>query len=195
MSGLYRLGFWYDTERFADQEFDNQGLSLANPKSSGIPENHRGDYAFYGVVDQWLWSDPHDQNADRGLAGFLRATGAPQEKRNLIDFSLNAGLVFHEPIPHRDFDTCGVGMGYAKVSSRAADLDRDTAFYTGAYYPIRSGETFLEATYQFQLTAWWQLQPDFQYVFNPGGGILNPNSPGQRVKGEAVLGLRINVLF
>jgi porin len=86
-------------------------------------------------------------------------------------------------------------MGYAKLSDRAADLDRDTGFYTGYAYPVRSGETFIEATYQFQLTAWLQLQPDFQYVFNPGGGIANPNRPGQPVKDEAVIGLRINVLF
>jgi porin len=195
LSGIYKLGAWYDTEDFADQEYDNTGQSLANPASTGIPQAHHGNYAFYGVADQWLWSDPHDENGDRGLDGFVRAMGTPEPDRNLIDFSLNAGLTFHEPIYHRDFDTCGVGLGYAKVSDRAADLDRDTGFYSGAAYPIRSGEVFIEATYQFQLTAWMQLQPDFQYVFNPGGGIPNPGPPGQRVKDEAILGLRINVLF
>ena len=63
---------------------------------------------------------------------FVRAMGTPQADRNLIDFSLNAGLTFHEPFLHRDDDTFGVGMGYAHVSSRAAALDRDTAFFTGA---------------------------------------------------------------
>ena len=58
------------------------------------------------------------------------------------------------------------------------DLDRDTGFYTGAFHPVRSGETFVEATYQYQLTPWCQIQPDFQYVFNPGGGIANPNCSG-----------------
>ncbi|MGA9780393.1 MAG: carbohydrate porin, partial [Verrucomicrobiia bacterium] len=29
LSGTYKLGFWYDTENFADQEYDNTGLSLA----------------------------------------------------------------------------------------------------------------------------------------------------------------------
>jgi porin len=38
------------------------------------------------------------------------------------------------------------------------------------------------------------LQPDFQYVFNPGGGVAN-TSGTSKVKDEAVLGLRTNILF
>ena len=37
LARTYKLGFWYDTESFADQRFDNTGLSLANPASNGIP--------------------------------------------------------------------------------------------------------------------------------------------------------------
>jgi porin len=195
LSGTYKLGFWYDTEDFADQAYDNTGLSLANPASTGLPETHQGDYAIYAVMDQMIWNDPNDEDGDRALSFFARAMGTPLENRNLIDFSLNAGLNFHEPIPHRGDDTFGLGMGYARVSDSVADLDKATGYYTGSAYPVRSGETFVEVTYQYQLTPWCQLQPDFQYVFNPGGGILNPNSPGQQVKDEAVIGLRINVLF
>jgi porin len=106
---------------------------------------------------------------------------------------MNAGFNFHGPVPHRSDDTLGLGMGYAKVSNRAADLDRDAAVFNKGYHPIRSGEAFIEATYQYQLTPRCQLQPDFQYVFNPGGGIANPNSAGHRVKNEAILGLRMIV--
>jgi porin len=42
---------------------------------------------------------------------------------------------------------------------------------------------------------WWQIQPDIQYIFNPGGGIANPDNPDARVKNELVLGVRTNVLF
>ena len=192
---VYRLGFWYDTERFADQEFDNTGLSLANPGTTGIPRTHQGDYAFYAVMDQMIWRDPDDADGDRVVNLFGRAMATPAEDRNVIDFSLNAGVTFHEPIPHRGDDTCGVGMGYAKVGDHAAGLDRDTAFFSGSFHPVRSGETFVEATYQYQVTPWWQIQPDFQYVFNPGAGVANPNSPGQRVKDEAIIGIRTNILF
>jgi porin len=194
LSGVYKLGFWYDTEDFADQETDDNGLSLSNPDSTGIPRNHRGDYAIYAVVDQMVWSDPNDEDADRTVNFFARAMGAPEEDRNLIDISVNAGFTFHEPIPHRSDDTMGLGFGYAKVSDSASDSAKDTAFFTGSYFPIRGSEEFVELTYQYQLTPWCQLQPDFQYVFDPGAGILNPNS-GHLVKNEAVLGLRMNVQF
>ena len=157
---------------------------------------HRGDYSIYAVADQMIWRDPLDEDGDRSINFFTRVMGTPQTDRNLIDFSLNAGFTFHEPIPHRGDDTLGIGMGYAHVSSSAAALDRDTAFFNpGTYQPIRSGETFIEATYQYQLTQWCQLQPDFQYVFNPGGGVANPDSPQQSIKDEAVFGLRLNVTF
>jgi porin len=195
LAGVYKLGFWYDTESFADQEYNNDGESLASVTTFAMPMTHHGDYAFYGVMDQMIWRDSMDEDGDRSISWFARAMGTPDEDRNLIDFSLNAGLTFHEPIYHRDDDTCGIGMGFAKVGDHAAGLDEDTSFYTGAYYPVRSSETFVEATYQYQLTPWCQIQPDFQYVFNPGGGIPNPDSPGQRVKDEAVLGVRLNILF
>ena len=193
LARTYKLGLWYDSKRFADQQIDNTGLSLANPASTGIPRMHRGDWGIYAVVDQMIWQDPAE--SDRTLNVFFRPMGTPLADRNLIDFSLNAGITFHEPFLHRDDDTFGIGMGYAHVSGRAAALDRDTGFFTGSFIPIRSGETFVEVTYQYQVTPWWQLQPDFQYVFNPGAGVVNPNSPTHRVRDEAVLGLRTTILF
>jgi porin len=192
LARVYKIGFWYDTEHFNDLRFDNTGLSLANPASTGIPQQHRGDYSIYAVADQLIWVDP--QESDRTISLFGRAMGTPEANRNLIDFSLNFGMTFHEPFLHRDDDTFGVGMGYARVSGQAAGLDQDTAFYTGAFNPTRTNEAYLEVTYQYAVAPWLQLQPDFQYIFNPGGGIAN-SSGTARVKDEAVLGVRTNILF
>lgn len=190
---VYKLGVWYDAEKFQDLRFDNAGLSLANPASSGTAAIHRGDWAVYAVADQMIWQQPTE--LDRTLNVFVRAMGTPLADRNLVDFSLNAGLNFHEPFLHRDDDIFGIGMGYAHVSGRASALDRDTAFYTGGFTPVRSGETYVEVTYQYQAAPWWQLQPDVQYVFNPGAGVVNPKSPNEAVKNELVLGMRTNILF
>jgi porin len=124
----------------------------------------------------------------------------PQPDRNLIDFSLDGGVVYHDPIPNRPDDTVALGMGYAHVSGQAAGLDADTAALLAAtdptlYRGVRGGETFVELTYQYQVKPWWQLQPDLQVVFNPGGGIGDPDEPTARVKDEVVLGLRTNILF
>jgi porin len=192
LARVYKLGFWYDTEHFADQEIDNTGLSLANPLSTGIPQQHRGNYSIYAVADQLVWADP--QEADRTINLFGRVMGTPEVDRNLISFGLNAGLRFNEPILHRDDDVFGIGMGYARVSSRAAALDRDTGIYTGAFTPIRSGETYVEVTYQYAATPWLVLQPDIQYVFNPGGGLANASGTG-KIGDELVLGVRTIINF
>jgi porin len=189
----YKLGAWYDGQRFADQEFDTTGLSLADPRSNGDPRQHRGDFAIYAVADQMLHRDVND--ADRTINFFARAMGTPMLDRNLIEFSANAGFTMHDPLPQRDDDTAGIGMGYGKVSSRATHLDRDTAAFSGSFYPTRTDETYVEATYQYQLTPWCQVQPDVQYIFNPGGGLPNPTVPGRRIRDEVVVGIRLNILF
>ncbi len=140
-----------------------------------------------------IWHLP--SNESRTVNFFARAMGTPLADRNLITFSLNAGFTFHGPFPNRGGDVLGVGMGYGRVSGTAAAFDQQTAFFSGGFVPVRAGETFIELTYQYQLIPSVKLQPDFQYVFNPGGGIANPNIPTQTVKNEAVLGVRAIVNF
>src|SRR5262249_40310566 len=112
-----------------------------------------------------------------------------------VTFSLNAGFTFHGPFPSRGADVLGIGMGYGRVSGAAAGFDQASALYSGSFVPVQSGEAFIELTYQYPLIPSIKLQADFQYVFNPGGGIANPNVPTQTVKNEAVLGVRVIVNF
>jgi porin len=194
----WRIGAWYDSESVSDQRFDTAGGSLASPNSTGLPLQHRGDWSVYASGDQMIWRK--SDNPNRSVSVFARAMDTPQPDRNLVDFSLDGGVVYHDPVPNRPDDTVALGMGYAHVSSQAAGLDRDAAVLLAAtdptlYRGVRSGETFVELTYQYQVHPWWQLQPDLQVVFNPAGGIANPDQPTARVKDEVVLGLRTNVLF
>jgi porin len=193
LPGTYKIGFWYDSESFADLRYDTAGLPLGNPANNQTPASPRGDYAFYAVADQMIW---RGEDPGRNINLFVRPMFTPLQDRNLISFSLNAGATMHGPIVGRNDDTAGLGMGIAQVSSGASGLDGDTAFYNpGIFSPRRSAETFLEATYQYQVRAWWQLQPDVQYFLNPGGGIVNPYNPTQKVKDELVIGLRTNITF
>ncbi len=194
LARTYKIGVWYDSESFADLRTDYAGLPLGNPANSQIPASHRGDYAIYAVADQMIWRS--EGEADRNVNVFIRPMFTPLQDRNLIAFSLNAGLTMHEPFFGRDDDTAGVGVNFAQVSSGAAGLDEDTALYNpGIYSPTRHNETVFEATYQYQVMPWWQIQPDVQYVLNPGAGIANPDNPTQRIKNELVLGLRTNITF
>ena len=193
----YKLGAWYDSARFADQFFDTGRQPQKAATTTGQPLQHRGDTAIYAVADQMVWRKKSDPN--QSLSVFARVMGTPQADRNLADISVNAGLVLHDPVTNRAADTLAIGMGYANVSSRVSALDQQTAVFAAAgaknFNPVRRSETFVEATYQYQVHPWWQVQPDIQIVLNPGGGIANPNAPDRRVGDELVFGLRTNVLF
>ncbi len=196
LPGTYRIGAWYDSGNFPDQRFDANGVSLADPSSTGDPKLLRHDYAAYLSADQMVWEDKAQV---RSVGVFLRMEGAPPD-RNLISFGLNTGISLKAPFLSRPTDTVGIGYGLARVSGDASELDQDTASFDGdAAYPIRSSESFLEVTYQAQIAPWWQVQPDAQYVFNPGGGIPNPENAGgastPRVSNEAILGVRTNITF
>ena len=192
LPGTYKLGAWFDTASFPDQRYDTNGIPLASPDSNGDPRMDRHNYSFYAVADQMVWRP--DPQSPRAVGVFARVMGAPGD-RNLIDFSVNAGVTLKAPLPGRDDDTFGIGYGLAKVSGGASNADRDVVQFTGAYTPIRNSESFIEITYQAQVTPWLQLQPDFQYIFMPGAGLANPNDPGQRLNNEAVFGIRANVTF
>lgn len=189
----YRIGAWYNSEQFADQRYNQAGLPLANPVNDQTARQHHGNFSYYVVADQLVWRDTKDLN--RTLAVFARAMATPLADRNLIDASLNLGLVLHCPFDYRTADSVGLGVGYTHVSKRAAGLDQDTATYSGSFSPPRSSEKFVELTYQYQVKPWWQLQPDMQLVMNPGGGVNNPSDPGNRIKNELVVGLRSTIAF
>jgi porin len=119
--------------------------------------------------------------------------GAPSD-RNLVDLYIDAGLVYRGPFGRAE-DQAGLAISYARISSAARGFDADVARLTGQFNPIRTGETVMELTYRYQVTGWWQLQPDFQYVFKPAGGILTPNRPARLVGDAAVFGLRTVISF
>ncbi len=125
LPGTYKLGVWFDTGSFPDQRFDNTGLSLANPNSTGIPSLHPHNFSFYAVADQTIWRP--DPQGPQALAVFLRPMVAPVDQ-NLIDFSIKGGVTLKAPLPGRDDDTFGIGFDVGNVSSRARGLDQDTAF-------------------------------------------------------------------
>ncbi|MGF6732198.1 porin [Paraburkholderia youngii] len=191
LPGTYKLGVWYNTNKFADQRFDNMGLSLANPASTGIAANHSGNYSFYAVADQMVWRPDADE--PRSLGVFARVMGAPGD-RNLVQVAANLGVVLKAPFKGRDNDSAGLALTYIKVGSHVNGLDKDFLAFNGSPYGVRTSETTLEATYQYQINPWWQVQADAQYTFNAGAG-QNPNDPTQPLRNTFVVGVRTNINF
>ncbi len=156
LPGVYKIGAWYDSYKFDDLQYDTIGLPLASPLSNGMPATHHGDFSLYGVMDQMIWRSKN--NANRSLNVFVRPMFTPYQDRNLVSASINAGFALHAPLPTRDNDAFGVEMGTVWASSGASGFDRQMQFFQPSVYtPIRSSETFLEATYQFQALPSWQF--------------------------------------
>ncbi len=192
LPGIYKIGGWYNSNNFADQRFGYDGLSLADPEGVGAPRLRRNNWSIYAVADQLVLREPGTR--DQGIGVFARVMGAPGD-RNLVNFFLNAGATYKGIVPGRVNDTLGLGIGFARVSDRASKLDSDTNRFSGSLFPIRRSETVLELTYQAVVTPWLTVQPDFQYVFNPGGSASNPVAPTRAVGDAAILGLRTTIVF
>jgi porin len=175
LPGQLKPGVWFQTGQSAD--------ALAESTNSG-------NAGFYVVLDQMLYRERGEPTAagltkdgksavdgksgksfkapvafeksDQGLGFFGRIAFTPAD-RNFISFYFDTGLSYKGLIPTRDNDTVGIGFGYAQLSNGArASLKDDGANPLGA-------EMVIEFTYQAEITRWLIVQPNLQYIINPGG--------------------------
>jgi porin len=166
LPGNYKLGAWYHTDDFYDYY-----STLTSVITGGPQELHSGNWGVYFLADQTLYreNEPDEDPARQGLAGFFRVAYTPPD-RNIAPFGIDGGLVYKGLIPTRDWDTFGVAASYMEMSDDVADAQRFiNSFAPGAAGVPVDYEAVLEVSYRAQLTAWWTLQPDFQYVMHPGG--------------------------
>lgn len=186
--GTVTLGGWHHFGRFDSLRFDDAGGRLADASTTGIARRFRGDSGLYGIIDQTIYREPDDPND--GASVFLRLSGSPAD-RNIVDFYLDAGIAYKGLFKGRSDDTVGVAFALSRISRSARGFDLDTILATGMPATRRSSEAVLEVTYQAVIGPGVTIQPDFQYVFRPSGGIANPRDPnGARIRNAAVFGLR-----
>jgi porin len=118
--------------------------------------------------------------SNQGLACFGRIAFGPQN-RNFVGFYFDTGLVYTGLIPTRDEDQVGVGFVYAQLTDGARrTLELDGSRGVGA-------EMVLEFTYKAILTPWLYIQPDAQFIINPGAT--------QDLRNAFVLGGRVSINF
>ena len=145
LHGTYKLGGFYNSKSFDDLSGD---------------EEHAGNYGFYAIADQQLWHEGESEaSLKQGLSSFARTAFAPND-RNLVTFDTEAGLTYTGLLPHRDNDILGIGVIYTRISDQARDA---------ASQPLATHhEAVVEISYQAPFKSYFTLQPDFQYIVNPG---------------------------
>jgi porin len=139
LPGRYRVGGYHDSNQYA---------SLTN-----AARRQRGNYGVYVLGEQMVYREGEPGN-DQGLFVFGGFIYAPQERINPLPWFASAAAGYRGLVPGRDKDTAAFALYYGGFSR---DLPRQTY------------ELVLEWTYAIALSRWLTVQPDVQYVINPGG--------------------------
>jgi len=194
LAGKLRLGSWYHFGPFNDQFVARDGLPLVAPASNGEALFHTGDAAIYAILDQMVWTAPGD-DPWKGIGAFIQVMAAPPD-RNLVSLEIQAGLNFMGIVPRRPVDIFGAAFSYTRVSPFVSASQRLEAGLSDDRILVQNYEIMLEATYQAEIVQGLVLQPEFQYVFHPGGGAIDPLNPSRgRIPDAAVFGLRTVMKF
>jgi porin len=116
-----------------------------------------------------------EDDASQGLTGYLR-TGVADGRVNPLETFVGAGLIYTGPFDGRDEDQIGLGINAGFASEDFLDSGQ-----------FDRHETALELTYKFVVNENLAIQPDLQYIINPGFDPALDNA--------LVLGLRAHVRF
>ncbi len=160
LPGYLKAGAWFQTGAYAD------ALTI---------ETDAGNSGYYAIVDQLLFREarPSGRSAPAGMPqspgndyyeglGFFHRIAFTPPGRNFVDFYLDTGLTYKGLLPGRGQDTAGVGFAYAQPSNGGRELLTDAGFSPAG------AEMGLEFTYQAAVTPWFIVQPDLQFIVNPG---------------------------
>lgn len=161
LPGYVKTGAWFQSGVAADP--------LAARTASG-------NCGFYGVLDQLVWREAEDE----GLGVFVRSGFTPPD-RNVVDFFFDTGLTCRGLIPGRGNDTTGAALGLASTTGGRQGLLQAQGGTSA------DCEIVVEATHQCMLAPFLVLQPDLQWIIQPGASAALPNA--------LVVGGRIALVF
>ena len=167
LTDKYAVGAWSYTSRFED---------LVEVDGAGDPLMHKGNSGFYVLAEKMLYSGK--RNPDSHADGFLRY-GRANADFNQFSSYFQTGIVFSGMVSGRDEDQFALSFSMA----RTGDKYRLAAFSAGQ--EATRHESVWEATYRAQATPWLIVQPNIQYVINPGTDA--------QIKNATVLGVRFEM--
>ena len=112
----------------------------------------------------------YSEQEKQGLGAFLQL-GANKKNVNEVQMYIGGGFNYYGLIPGRDNDEFGIAVAHAIITDDIADTSGRDNY-----------ETTLEITYSAQIKENIRVQPDLQYVINPGAasGVENAFVTGIR---------------
>ncbi len=116
-----------------------------------------GTFGYYVVVDQQLYREnPDDPGDSQGIGGFLQL-GIADGDVSEIKHHYSLGAAWTGAMDGRDDDITGLMLSYVELS--------DT---TGSGF-TEDFELAIELFHRLQITPWFAIKPDLQWIINPGG--------------------------
>jgi porin len=162
--GNLKAGAWVHTGTFsrlggsgpseASAAGGSGSSTSVSPGQGSAGSTQEGVHGYYLIVDQTLWQPSQAKAGGPGVRCFLEY-GATRRTVNTIDHHAGGGITWTGLFPGRPDDVLGFTPQYAQISS-LADLPR-------------SYEMAFELFYRLKISPWLILQPDLQYIANPGG--------------------------
>jgi porin len=147
------------------------------PRFRGGFEDH--SYGFYVHADQMVYQEA--PGSDQGLYVFVASGYYPQTEISIVPFQTNVGLHYKGLFPGRDDDRTILHFIYGDISD---DYAR-SVHVPGRHFA--DSEKVLEFGHRFQVTKWSYIQPDLQYLIDPGGTGDIPDA--------VVIGAQMGVTF
>lgn len=143
----YALGVWYNSNCIQEDLVDHQESSY-----------HSVGWGVYGLAEKMLITD--HKNPQNNVSGFIRL-GIADKKSNRIDGFMGCGLVWSGFSFHHRCDQLGIAAAAAHKSDRyILSVDKDQKY--------SDWEVVFEISYRMRINYFLYVQPDFQYIFNPG---------------------------
>lgn len=165
LPGRYSIGAW--------EMSDSNGMSVAEnvdyAASTINYNNFNRNYGVYAQFEQMVYKENKDDENDmQGLVVFGQFGMSPSNRNDMSRY-VGGGLHYIGPIPKRDKDRAGIAVASGTFASRLGDITSQIG-----------NETAIEAFYRIQVTPWFYLQPDVQFIMNPSGYYSNSVAIGLR---------------
>ena len=143
-----------------------------------------GDYGYAASIWQQVTA-PDPNRPKTGLTLFASHTWA-DPRTAFQNLQVFGGAYYYGPWSKRPYDSCGMAWGYNHVAGAVQKAQRRfIAANPKSGFAVQSDEYVGEIFYSFDLYHGFNVQPDLQYIINPGGyhGATN----------QLVFGVQLNV--
>ncbi len=149
LPGKYAIGIWTYTKTV--DHLVSVIQTDPNDSTASVPLQATNN-GFYVLLDQGI---------SEKFSAFIRY-GVATGDVNQTASNLSLGVVFEGLIPSREKDLFGLGISHVTNSEeyKTSQLNDGTV--------VENSETAFEMTYRLEPILGVSIQPNFQYIFNPG---------------------------